>query len=528
MASANDIRMRILAEDKTAAAFRSAKKNIDSTSKSVKLLKAAISIGVATAFVGLTKRMAESADQIAKFSQRIGINAQAFQELQYAATQSGIKTEQFNMAMQRFTRRAAEAAEGTGEAKAALRQLGIQLTDSNGRLRPAEELLGDVAEAFKNIEDPAQRVRLAFKLFDSEGVSMVQMLGQGRDAMLALRREAQQLGIVMDENTLKNAEKVSNQFDIMSRVIDTNLTTALVELGPVLVDLTKFIADAAAALSDFIANFRAIEDLSLNQINMQIDELEQKLNVFRELQSTIQAAGGDASGYALQISQIKEELNKLYDAQQKLGGGEPISIMPDMVIEGQNNLSSSFDEIRLGMRKGAEQYNNSIKSITEATADATQKAFKSMEDAIVQFAMTGKLNFKDFARSIISDLIRIQVQQQITSKIAGWFGSITGGGETPATGKAIGGPIQAGRPYLVGERGPELIVPNQNGSVIPNDKINAGGGVTINQTIQVSTGVSQTVRAEIANLMPQITSATKAAVADARMRGGSYSAAMGA
>ncbi len=208
MASANDVRMRILAEDKTGAAFRSAKKNIDAVSKSAKLLKTLLGIGVATAVVGMTKRMAESADQIAKFSQRIGINAQAFQELQYAATQSGIKTEQFNMALQRFTRRSAEAAEGTGEAKAALRQLGIQLTDSNGKLRPAEALLGDVAEAFKNIEDPAERVRLAFKLFDSEGVSMVQMLGQGRDAMLAMRREAQQLGIVMTDDTLKNAEKV--------------------------------------------------------------------------------------------------------------------------------------------------------------------------------------------------------------------------------------------------------------------------------------------------------------------------------
>lgn len=489
MASANDIKMRILAEDKTAAAFRSAKKNIDATEKSMRLLKAAISIGAVTAFVGMTKRMAEAADQTAKFSQRIGINAEAFQELQYAATQSGIKTEQFNMALQRFTRRSAEAAEGTGEAKAALRQLGVQLTDSNGKLRPAEDLLGDVAEAFKNIEDPAQRVRLAFKLFDSEGVSMVQMLGQGRDAMFAMRKEAQQLGIVMDQDTLKNAELVSNQFDIMGRVISTNLTTALVELGPVLVDLTKFIADIARGLSDFIANFREIEDLSLNQVNMQIEELEKKLSVFQELSDTIGKSGGDVSGYALQIKQVKEELNKLYDAQQKLGGGQPIVMMPEMNIQA-NGMPSFFDEFSAGTKKGFDDYRDNLNDTMEATRKATEKAFKGMEDALVDFAMTGKLNFRDLANSIVADLIRIQIRAAMSNVFSAIGGDLFGSlfSSTPSTGtagtRASGGPVGAGRSYLVGENGPELLTMGSSSGYVTPSAASAGGPITINYNIQ--------------------------------------------
>jgi hypothetical protein len=77
-----------------------------------------------------------------------------------------------SMALQRFTRRAAEAAQGTGEAKDALAQLGIALGDQSGNLRQSEDLLGDVADAFARIEDPAERMRLAFKLFDSEGVAL--------------------------------------------------------------------------------------------------------------------------------------------------------------------------------------------------------------------------------------------------------------------------------------------------------------------------------------------------------------------
>jgi phage-related minor tail protein len=86
--------------------------------------------------------------------------------------------------------------------------------------------------------------------------------------------------------------------------------------------------------------------------------------------------------------------------------------------------------------------------------------------------------------------------------------------------RAMGGQVTGGRAYMVGERGPEMIVPQRNGNVVPNNQL--GGGVTVNQTINVSTGVQQTVRAEIKTLMPQIAEASKAAVADAVRRGGSY------
>lgn len=71
---------------------------------------------------------------------------------------------------------------------------------------------------------------------------------------------------------------------------------------------------------------------------------------------------------------------------------------------------------------------------------------------------------------------------------------------------------------------PAILHPNE--SVIDHE----GGGmqpVVVNQTINVTTGIQQTVRAEIANLLPQISEAAKAAVADSRMRGGSYGTSMG-
>ena len=71
---------------------------------------------------------------------------------------------------------------------------------------------------------------------------------------------------------------------------------------------------------------------------------------------------------------------------------------------------------------------------------------------------------------------------------------------------------------------PAILHPNE--TVIDHE----GGGMTpvvVNQTINITTGVQQTVRAEVANLLPQISEAAKSAVAEGRMRGGSYGTAMG-
>ena len=117
------------------------------------------------------------------------------------------------MALQRFTRRATEAAQGTGEAKDALAQMGIALRDQSGSLRRSEDLLGDVADAFARIEDPAERVRLAFKLFDSEGVALVNLLSGGSGALEQMRERARDLGIVLDEHLVRDAGRARDELD---------------------------------------------------------------------------------------------------------------------------------------------------------------------------------------------------------------------------------------------------------------------------------------------------------------------------
>jgi hypothetical protein len=108
-------------------------------------------------------------------------------------------------------------------------QMGIALRDQSGNLRRSEDLLGDVADAFARIEDPAERVRLAFKLFDSEGVALVNLLRGGSDVLDEMRERARDLGIVLDEALVRDAERARTELDTLSQVISANLTRAALE-----------------------------------------------------------------------------------------------------------------------------------------------------------------------------------------------------------------------------------------------------------------------------------------------------------
>ena len=120
--------------------------------------------------------------------------------------------------------------------------------------------------------------------------------------------------------------------------------------------------------------------------------------------------------------------------------------------------------------------------------------WSNMASAIETFVRTGKLSIKDFTRSVIQDMLIMNMKLQAMQLVRGLIGSMfgrfavggvqgpdnidVGGGWNP--GRAMGGPVSAGTTYLVGERGPELFMPSGSGTIIPNNEL--GGGSVTNVT----------------------------------------------
>lgn len=175
----------------------------------------------------MSSQLLKTADALGKTSNRLGLTTADLQSLSFAAEQSGIATSTFEMALQRFTRRAAEAAGGTGEAKDALEQLGIVLTNSDGSMRDSATLLRLVAGAFADIPDQAERVRIAFKLFDSEGVKLVNLLQEGSENLEMLEEKFRNAGATISDDFIKNAEKANDQLNLMSKAFSGSLAVAL-------------------------------------------------------------------------------------------------------------------------------------------------------------------------------------------------------------------------------------------------------------------------------------------------------------
>ena len=215
----------------------------------------------------LTVGVARAGDAVAKTADKLGLTTRELQRYRYAADRGGVSSQTFEMATQRFGRRAAEAAAGTGEAQDALRFLGIELRDSAGRMRSTGTLMEDVADALAGIEDPLLRNRIAFKLFDSEGVAMVNVLKDGSAGLRALGDEAERLGLVMGEDQARASERFVDLLTQLSAVM-RGLTYAiggalLPVLEPLLVDFRDFatairprlltgLRDAIAQLADTV------------------------------------------------------------------------------------------------------------------------------------------------------------------------------------------------------------------------------------------------------------------------------------
>ena len=110
--------------------------------------------------------------------------------------------------------------------------------------------------------------------------------------------------------------------------------------------------------------------------------------------------------------------------------------------DGSEDPSKAFDKDSspspTGIGQGIQDYFNSIKKGSEEVRAVVSKAFKSMEDAIVNFVMTGKLNFADFTRSILADMARIIVRQAILKPLLSAFGFGDGGVVSGGTSSASG------------------------------------------------------------------------------------------
>ena len=212
----------------------------------------------------------------------------------------------------------------------------------------------------------------------------------------------------------------------------------------------------------------------LNEQQRTIDEIDKKKNLIDK----------NKPGAA----QMEAEL----DRQKTL-----VQVSTDFYVGQTKKVVAANQEARTKFSTGWDEAFRQYQENSETMADVGKKTFNtivdSMSSALSNFVKTGKLNFADLARSMIADLIQIQIKAQATQLFSGLFAGFPGTSSGPApvvdmsnaatlTGRASGGPLAAGQASIVGENGPEIIVPQGASTVIPNNMIGGMSGQTTNVT----------------------------------------------
>lgn len=251
------------------------------------------------------------------------------------------------------------------------------------------------------------------------------------------------------------------------------------------------------------------------------------------------------AAYVEAQKELDETENKLDDFKDSVQRG--IDFVKSLATE-QERLSQKLADVGNAYAAGAisatefeeaqdriaEQL-QALDPMFQALRGALQSVSTQISQQFADMVMSGKLSldslqdiFSNFVRTMISKAFELMVMNRIINAAFG----LTGGNALPTANidtNAGGGSIS--RPSIVGERGPELFIPHSAGVIKNNmDTKNMLGGQTtvVNQTLNIETGVSQTVRAEIVSLLPTIQKSTISAIVDQRRRGGAVASAFGA
>jgi len=325
---------------------------------------------------------------------------------------------------------------------------------------------------------------------------------------------------------------LANFFGGQGQAVD-NLRTAVEQLGAQnittegeAVRLEAQLNRVRAALDGVRANSTADELAnrgllgSFNDIGFAVDNLSRKLARARAAGFT--AAGGDGGGNSVVnplqaqidalLAQLKTKTEQKTDpiAQQKKSAdqllrtleqtGELTATLTDGEREklelqfAQENLARQFPllkneeldvlrdqlETNFNLKKGKEALLELDKK-ARAEADALKQKYEQLDTAFrngvvdaLFAAVDGTKSLSDSLVGVIKQMAKLILQQQLMNALSGFsFSSFFGF-------RANGGPVSAGSPYIVGERGPEMFVPSGSGKIVANDQLGGSTNVVVN------------------------------------------------
>lgn len=452
----------------------------------------------------------------------------------------------------------------------------VDLSGFNDQQNALKALVSDYANSQKELEAEQKRGTLSQQDYYTQRVAL--LTAEKEQVNDAYGAEIKALEAVRDKSTTTGAQRVQ---------IDQKIADARAEQ----LKTSKSYDSQMSVLADNEAARTTKQTYSINQYIQALGQQQKALELAG--QRAVLGVGRGDSQTALDnqlnsqqdrfAQQSLELANQKSDPSRNMSEEEftrKAQALADANKKATDQIKQNYADVQTaqgGWTNGAtsawENYLDSAKNVAGQTKTLFGNAFSSMEDAIVNFATTGKLSFSDFAKSIISDMARIAARQAATGLLSFGVSAVSSyfaGGSTATTAgssasdytgsafssyvagaRASGGPVDANSLYQVNELGPELyseggksylmtganggsVTPLGTGAAMTASAASGGGGVSINAPVTVVTqdrsseGMTLDQAALAQNLQAQMKTAAEKAVADSWRPGGtSYKNANG-
>lgn len=488
--------------------------------------------GVAAFTAAVTGAVSSLAEMQAQ-ARRAGIPVEDFQALAYAAEQSRVGIDALTDGIKEMNLRADEfIVTGGGSAAEAFQRLGYDAKDLEQKLKDPVALFDEIITKLRTIDRTAA-IRIADEVFGGTGgEQFVQLLDESNRSLEDLTREARQVGAVIDEEMVQRAAEIDRQFNKIATTIGTSVKSAIVDAAGALADFLSMPVGQNSA-TRMIAEGQGIsgELFASHSLRRQLGGFERPGATFGEFSDilsgkgdSIQATtpvrpvapakstrsgrsgGGRRSGgsstdeFQREIEQSRQRTASILAEADALGifagNSDKASVYTDLLMAAQQ-AKKPLDEAMLELIRGqAEAQGQAL-----ATLDATRQRYDDLNATMQEISDTARdalggflgdlahgAKLSDALRNSLSRVLDNVLQLSLNSLFdaggksggSSVFGSILSG--IFGGFKAAGGPVEAGKAYVVGERRPELFVPSTSGRIIPNMG-NGGGGYRGGDTI---------------------------------------------
>lgn len=594
---ADDTRLQVLIEANTKAfenalkrletttneSFRRQGKSVESLNRQLETIRGTVE-KVARVFglafgarelVEFVRRNIEAGAAVAELADKLGITAEATQELSYAAGQAGVQADALVAAFKGMSKVVVDAERGSKAAKDQLAELGLTLADIKGN--SPDKTFELISDRISKMRDPLTRTNELVKFFGKSGADLAPLVAKGAAGIDELRKRAREMGIVLSGETIARAKeaadkikdigdagqvagiKIAAQFTpaidaIRDLVTSPTFQKGLEDTAGWIGQIIKFFADnpdllktlAAAAVGYKLfgpagAAVAAIgpqlipgpagpsqETVVVNGERITLDELRKR---YPNGGNAARAVGIGSSPFDYGFDSgsmpgLSAAAAKRAAADSSGGGGKIVDLAAKAAAEAvqkkvddltrslgvlytnlnktrrEQEIANEVEKIGAGVTK---EQADKIAELTGRLFDA-KEAQKALNDATALFAglgydaiyglITGAKSLNDVLKDTVARLADAALQAALLGQgpLAGLLGTApTGSGSVGGILGAIlgsifhragGGPVTGGMPYMVGERGPELFVPNVGGAIVPRGGV-GGGSSNLHVSVDV-------------------------------------------